>query len=70
MMKNIDISTMNTDDAAIVSLRRCGHFLHHSAGAGTEQKKTNQELLKALTEDEKKTLTQLLQKCLMDWNES
>ena len=70
MMKNMDISTMNTDDAAIVSLRRCGHFLHHSAGAGAEQKKTNQELLAALTEDEKKTLTQLLQKCLKDWNES
>lgn len=65
-MQNMDISAMNTDDAAIVSLRRCGHFLHHSAGK--DQEKTSQELLSALTEDEKKTLTELLQKCLKQWN--
>lgn len=66
-MQNTDISTMNTDDAAVVSLRRCGHFLHHSASG--EQKKTNQELLAALTEDEKKRLTELLQKCLKSWKD-
>lgn len=65
-MKNMDISTMNTDDAAVVSLRRCGHFLHHSAGG--EKKISNQELMAALTDDEKKTLTELLQKCLNCWN--
>ncbi len=65
-MQNMDISTMSTDDAAIVSLRRCGHFLHHSASG--EKKMTNQELAAALTEEEKKTLTALLQKCLNSWN--
>ena len=69
MMQNMDISTMNVDDAAVVSLRKCGHFLHHSAGAGAEQKRTNQELLAALTQEEKETLTNLLQKCLKSWNE-
>ena len=65
-MQNVDISTMNTDDAAIISLRRCGHFLHHSTGG--EHKITNQELLAALTEEEKKALTEILQKCLKSWN--
>lgn len=64
-MQNMDISSMNTEDAAVVSLRRCGHFLHHSAGK--DQAKTNAELMTVLTEDEKKTLTELLQKCLKHW---
>ena len=64
-MQNLDISTMNTDDAAVISLRRCGHFLHHSAGA--DKGKTNAELMAALTEEEKKTLAGLLQKCLRSW---
>lgn len=65
-MQNMDISSMNADDAAVISLRRCGHFLHHSVGK--EQNKTNQELLTVLTEDEKKALTDILQKCLNYWN--
>lgn len=64
-MQNMDISAMNTDDAAVISLRKCGHFLHHSAGKN--QTKTNAELLAVLTEEEKKTLTELLQKCLNSW---
>lgn len=64
-MRNIDVSTMNTDDAAIISLRQCGHFLHHSAGK--EQGKTNTELAAALSDEEKKTLVELLQKCLKHW---
>lgn len=64
-MQNIDISTMNLDDAAVISLRKCGHFLHHSAGK--DQAKTNKDLLTALTDDEKKILTDLLQKCLNSW---
>ncbi|MGM9662628.1 MAG: hypothetical protein ACI3WR_05995 [Oscillospiraceae bacterium] len=64
-MQNLDISTMNADGAAVLSLRRCGHFLHHSAGA--DKGKTNAELMAALTEEEKKTLAELLQKCLRSW---
>lgn len=64
-MSNLDISSMTVDDAAVVSLRRCGHYLHHSAGK--DQNKTNSELLSALTDDEKKRLTELLQKCLNSW---
>ena len=63
----MDISSMSTDDAAIVTLRRCGHFLHHSAGK--ESGKTNSELLAALNEEEKKTLAVLLEKCLNSWQE-
>ena len=66
-MQNMDISAMNADDAAIVSLRKCGHFLHHSAGR--EQNRTNQELMAALTEEEKKMLVALLQKCLSSWTQ-
>lgn len=64
-MQNTDISSMSPDDAAVISLRKCGHFLHHSAGKGNE--KTNAELLSALSDEEKKTLTELLQKCLTSW---
>lgn len=66
-MQNIELSEMNTDDAAVISLRRCGHFLHHSAGG--DSAKTNAELLASLTDEEKKTLTALLQKCLKSWQE-
>lgn len=64
-MQNMDTSAMNIDDAAVISLRRCGHFLHHSAGR--EKGITNAELLSALTDEEKKLLAELLQKCLQSW---
>lgn len=66
-MKNIDSLSMNADDAVIVTLRRCGHFLHHSAGK--DSGKTNAELLAALNEDEKRVLADLLGKCLKSWQE-
>ena len=66
-MQNTNISNMNTDDAAIITLRRCGHYLHHNAGK--DSTKTNAELLSALTDDEKKVLTDLLGKCLNSWQE-
>ena len=66
-MENMDTTTMNTDDTVIVTLRRCGHYLHHSAGK--ESGKTNAELLAALNDDEKKTLAELLGKCLKSWKE-
>lgn len=65
-MANLDITKMNADEAAVFSIRKCGHFLHHSAGK--DSTKTNEELMAALTEEEKKTLTELLQKCLASWN--
>lgn len=66
-MKMADISTMNLDDAAVISLRQCGHFLHHSVGKGQEN--TNSELMSVLTEEEKKVMVDLLQKCLKHWEE-
>lgn len=66
-MRNLDVSVMNDDDAAIASLRMCGHYLHHSATG--EKAKTNSELLAPLTDDEKKILTDLLQRCLKSWQE-
>lgn len=59
-----DISAMATDDAVIVLLRKSGHYLHHSAGNG---KDVNKKLLSALSEEEKNTLVELLQKCTQDW---
>lgn len=64
-MQNMDISAMGAEDAAVLSLRKCGHFLHHSAGA--DKGRTNAELMAALTEEEKRTLAELLQKCLRSW---
>lgn len=55
---------MATDDAVIVLLRKSGHYLHHSAGNG---KDVNKKLLSALSEEEKNTLVELLQKCTQDW---
>lgn len=64
-MQNLDISSMDIDDAAVIALRKCGHFLHHSAGK--DQAKTNEELMAALTDNEKKVLAEILQKCLQSW---
>ena len=64
-MKNIDISNMSLDDAALVTLRKCGHFLHHSAGKDSDR--TSEELLSVLTDDEKRTLIDILEKCLNTW---
>lgn len=66
-MQGRDLSSMNIDDAAIIMLRKCGHFLHHSVGK--DSAKTNEELLVKLTDDEKKALVELLQKCLESWQE-
>lgn len=50
------------EEKLIVLLRRCGHFLHHSAG--TED---TASLLNALTTEERATLEGLLEKCLDHW---
>lgn len=64
-MRDFDVSQMTPEDAAVMSLRRCGHYLHHSAGKDSEI--TNSQLMQALTEDEMKQLTELLGKCLEAW---
>lgn len=55
---------MSPEDKAIVLLRKCGHFLHHSAGRGTDAS----FLMSALTEEERKELEILLEKCLESWS--
>lgn len=52
----------NLDDEVVIALRKCGHFLHHSAA-----KISNKDLTADLTEEEKNTLAVLLQKCLDGW---
>lgn len=64
-MQKMDLSAMSVDDAAVVSLRKCGHFLHHSAGK--DRTVTNEQLMAVLTDEEKQQLTALLQKCLRSW---
>lgn len=50
----------------IAALRKCGHHLHHNAGykSGVDE----ENLLNMLTDDEKATLCELLEKCLQGWN--
>ena len=50
------------DDAVILLMRKCGHYLHHhSADASGEA------LLSALSEAEKNELIALLEKCMQNW---
>ncbi|MDY3920107.1 MAG: hypothetical protein SOZ59_14140 [Candidatus Limivivens sp.] len=44
-------------------MRKCGHFLHHSAGEGEDSKK----LLSALSDQEIRELAALLEKCTRNW---
>lgn len=62
---NIDISSMPTDEAVIMLLRKCGHYLHHNAGHGGNIDAAR--LLSALSEDEKTELIMLLKKCSQGW---
>lgn len=52
------------DGKELSLLRRCGHFLHHSAG--TED---TASLLNALTAEERAALEGLLEKCLAHWEQ-
>lgn len=49
-----------------MALRKCGHYLHHSAGAKSGI--TEETLLAPLTREETETLRGLLEKCLENWN--
>lgn len=50
------------EEKALVLLRKCGHFLHHSGDAGNPAR-----LLSVLTEEERLQLEYLLEKCLNSW---
>lgn len=66
-MQYTDHVSANIDDTAVRLLRQCGHYLHHSAGK--EQGKSNEELLAALSDEEKRALSDILQKCLDSWRQ-
>lgn len=51
------------EENAIMLLRKCGHFLHHSVGHGGDA----DALLSAFTPEERATLEALLKKCLAAW---
>ncbi|MGN1116416.1 MAG: hypothetical protein ACI4TH_07605 [Candidatus Ornithomonoglobus sp.] len=49
-------------DETILLMRKCGHYLHHSAGPTASG-----DLLSFLSESEKASLTALLKKCIENW---
>ncbi|MGN0519712.1 MAG: hypothetical protein ACI4LB_03140 [Candidatus Fimenecus sp.] len=56
-------SSDSTEEKAVILMRKCGHFLHHTA----QYSANSTSLLQALTAEEKKTLEKLLEKCLQSW---
>lgn len=54
---------IDTEASAITLIRQCGHFLHHSMPGGG----SDDELLSFLTDDEKTQLSEILKKCLKNW---
>ena len=49
-----------TEEKIILQLRRCGHFLHHTKESAADA----EQLLGALSDEERTTLSSLLEKCL------
>lgn len=64
--RDMDISKMEPDEAVLVLMRQCGHYLHHNVGHGGNV--DPQALLSSLSMEEKKQLIALLSKCTSDWN--
>lgn len=61
------VEAVNLNDEVVVLMRKCGHFLHHSAaGRGVD----NSKLLSVLNEEEKESLKAILNKCLQDWQKN
>lgn len=50
----------------VMAMRKCGHYLHHTAGAKAGI--SEEILLVALSKEEKETVCLLLEKCLQNWN--
>lgn len=61
----MDKSQQTIDDTLMVSLRKCGHYLHHNVTKDNMQ--SHAEIFQVLTLEEKENLTVLLQKCLNSW---
>ncbi len=61
-----DISAMSADEAVIHLMRKCGHHLHHNVGHNGAD--DSGALLSVLSNDEKRTLIELLKKCVDSWN--
>lgn len=57
---------MVLNDEVVKLMRQCGHYLHHSAGKGTD----NAKLLSVLNEDEKEALKTILGKCIQEWKQN
>lgn len=55
----------NNNDTLVMLLRKSGHHLHHNVGPGKDI--SNEELLSALSEEEKEQLIALLEKCTQNW---
>lgn len=60
-----DILKMSADDALIMLMRKCGHYLHHNAGQNANV--NNSDLLSSLSDTEKDIMILLLQKCVRNW---
>lgn len=50
------------DDAVILLMRKCGHYLHHHGADAS-----GEALLSALSEAGKNELIALLEKCMQNW---
>ncbi|MGN1307469.1 MAG: hypothetical protein ACI4V3_07350 [Faecousia sp.] len=53
-------SPRTTEERVLRLLRKCGHYLHHSAGCDAD----SATLLSALSEEEKELLAALLSRCV------
>lgn len=49
-------------DEIVQLLRKCGHYLHHSGKEDTA--------VRSLTDEERKTLCRLLEKCYAEWQQN
>ena len=58
-----DKSDATMEDKVISLMRRCGHYLHHNM----RESDSSEQMLSALSDDEKKNLILLLKKCLQNW---
>lgn len=50
------------NDETILLMLKCGHYLHHG------QIESGDDLLSFLSDEERKELTELLKKCIEQWN--
>lgn len=51
-------------DETVMLMLQCGHMLHH----GLRERAESEDILHFLSQEEKKTLTVILTKCVSEWN--